>query len=215
MSFALPVFFGFLTSAIGITPPGLINMTAAKVSIEEGRTRAFIFSAGATSIILLQTFLAVVFAKFIDKNPAVVLLLREIGLVIFLALTFYFFFLSKKRKKKQKTTQLKSKKSRFFFGMLLSSINFFPVPFYVFITLTLASYNHFSFDKTSIYGFVTGSGIGALFAFYCYIAFFKKLESQTTVLLANMNYIIGSITGLVSIFTLFNIINHYLKINGH
>ena len=69
MTFAIPIFLGFLTSAIGITPPGLINMTAAKVSIEEGRTRAFIFAAGAVTIILLQTFLAVVFAKFIDRNP--------------------------------------------------------------------------------------------------------------------------------------------------
>ena len=211
MSVALPLFFGFLTSAIGITPPGLINMTAAKVSIEEGRTRAFVFAIGATTIILLQTFLAVVFAKFIDQNPEVVLLLREVGLVIFIGLTLYFFFVSKKQKKTKSDSPLKSKKSRFFLGMFLSVINFFPIPFYVFITLTLASYKYFSFEKSSIYSFVIGSGIGALFAFYCYIAFFKKLENKTEILLSNMNYIIGSITGLVSIFTLLNIINYYLN----
>jgi threonine/homoserine/homoserine lactone efflux protein len=57
MTFALPLFLGFLTSAIGITPPGLINMTAAKVSIEEGRTRAIVFATGAVVIILVQTVL--------------------------------------------------------------------------------------------------------------------------------------------------------------
>lgn len=209
MTFALPLFLGFLTSAIGIIPPGLINMTAAKVSIQEGRTRAFVFAIGAVLIVFLQTFLAVVFAKFIDKNPSVVLILREIGLFIFTGLTVYFFLYAKKIKRKEDDTALKSKRSRFFLGMLLSALNFFPIPFYVFVSVTLASYNYFSFEKSFVYSFVLGSGLGALFAFYCYIVYFKKLERKSEFLLKNMNYIIGSITGFVSIITLVNIIKYY------
>jgi threonine/homoserine/homoserine lactone efflux protein len=209
MTIVLPLFLGFLTSAIGITPPGLINMTAAKVSIEEGRTRAFVFAVGAVLIILIQTFLAVVFAKVIDQNPSVVILFREVGLVFFVGLTAYFFLTSKKIKRKKNEIKLKSKKSRFFLGMLLSALNLFPIPFYVFVSVTLASYNYFSFEKSFVYSFVIGSGLGALFAFYCYIVFFKKMERKTNFLLINMNYIIGSITGLVSIITLANIVNYY------
>ena len=209
MTLALPLFLGFVTSAIGIIPPGLINMTAAKVSILEGRTRAFVFASGAVTIIFVQTFLAVIFAKFIDTNPSVVLLLREVGLVIFTGLTVYFFLTSNKQKREEDDTHIKSKRSRFFLGMLLSALNFFPIPFYVFVSVTLASYGYFSFEKSFVYSFVFGSGLGAFFAFYCYIAFFKKMESKTEFLLKNMNYIIGSITGLVSVLTLINIINHY------
>lgn len=209
MNVALPLFLGFVTSAIGIIPPGLINMTAAKVSILEGRTRAFVFASGAVTIIFVQTFLAVIFAKFIDTNPSVVLLLREVGLVIFTGLTVYFFLTSNKQKREEDDTHIKSKRSRFFLGMLLSALNFFPIPFYVFVSVTLASYGYFSFEKSFVYSFVFGSGLGAFFAFYCYIAFFKKMESKTEFLLKNMNYIIGSITGLVSVLTLINIINHY------
>ena len=209
MTIALPLALGFITSLIGITPPGLINMTAAKMSVEEGRTRAFVFAGGATFIILIQTFIAIVFAKFIDKNPDVVIVLREIGLVIFMALTFYFFWTSKKMKPKQKKVKIRSKKSRFFLGMLLSALNLFPIPFYVLISVTMASYNLFSFELPYIYTFVLGSGLGAFFAFYCYIAFFKKMETKTAFILNNMNYIIGSITGLVSIITLINVINYY------
>lgn len=209
MNVALPLFLGFVTSAIGIIPPGLINMTAAKVSILEGRTRAFVFASGAVTIIFVQTFLAVIFAKFIDTNPSVVLLLREVGLVIFTGLTVYFFLSSNKQKREEDDMHIKSKRSRFFLGMLLSALNFFPIPFYVFVSVTLASYGYFSFEKSFVYSFVFGSGLGAFFAFYCYIAFFKKMESKTEFLLKNMNYIIGSITGLVSVLTLINIINHY------
>lgn len=209
MGFALPLFLGFLTSSVGITPPGLINMTAAKVSLREGRTQALVFAAGASVVVLFQALVAVLFAKFLDKHPEIVIMFREVGLAIFAALTVYFFLTAKKTKPQKKEIKLHSKKSRFFLGMLLSALNFFPIPFYVFISITLASYNYFSFDKSFIYTFVLGSGIGAYFAFYCYIAFFKKMETRTAFILANMNYIIGSVTGLVSILTLVNILEYY------
>jgi threonine/homoserine/homoserine lactone efflux protein len=209
MGFALPLFLGFLTASVGITPPGLINMTAAKVSLKEGRSQALIFAAGATAVVLIQTYIAVVFAQFIDQNPDIIVLLREIGLGIFLALTLFFFWRGKRSENEVKKIKFHSKKSRFFFGMLLSALNFFPIPFYVFISVTLASYQYFSFDDLFICTFVFGSGTGAFFAFYCYIAFFKKMEAKTAFILKNMNYIIGSITGLVSAFSLCNIIQYY------
>ena len=209
MYFILPLFLGIMTAIIGILPPGLINMTAAKVGLKEGRIRAFVFASGATLVILIQTFIALLFARFIDKNPQVVLLLREIGLLVFIVLTIYFFWTPKKIIPNDKIVKLNSKKSRFFYGMLLSSLNFFPIPFYVFVSVTLASFNYFHFKNQLIYLFVIGSGIGSYFAFYCYITFFKKLETKTSFILNNMNYIIGSITGLVSIITLFNVIKYY------
>lgn len=211
MGFALPLFLGFLTASAGITPPGLINMTAAKVSVREGRTQALIFALGATVVVLIQIFIAVIFAQFIDRNPDVLILLREIGLAIFIGLTIFFFLRGQSTQKPgKKQIKLHSKKSRFFLGMLLSALNFFPIPFYVFISITLASYNYFSFDNFFISTFVFGSGIGAFFAFYCYIAFFKKLEDKTTFILKNMNYIIGTITGIVSAFTMWNVIMYYV-----
>lgn len=209
MGYVLPLFLGFITASAGITPPGLINMTAAKVGMDEGRTRALLFALGATSIVVVQTFIAVVFARFIDRNPDVVILLREIGLGIFVGLTVYFFWRGTRISAVPKEIRIHSKRSRFFLGMLLSALNFFPIPFYVFVSVTLASYNYFYFNKPFIYTFVIGSGIGAYFAFYCYIAFFKKMESRTAFILANMNYIIGTITGIVSIITLCNIIQYY------
>lgn len=209
MGYALPLFLGFVTASIGITPPGLINMTAAKVSLNEGRTRAIVFALGATLIVLIQTLIAILFARFIDKNPDVVILLREIGLAIFVVLTIYFFAKARKPKPRTAETKLHSKKSRFFLGMLLSALNLFPIPFYVFVSVTLATYGYFSFERDFIYTFTIGSGLGSLFAFYCYIAFFKKMETRTAFILNNMNYIVGTITALVSFVTMLNILQYY------
>lgn len=205
----MPLLLGILLSFLGILPPGLINMTVAKVSITEGKTRALVFALGATLIIFVQTFLAVLFAKFLDKNPSIILLFREVGLVVFATITFYLFYTRKNISAPKKEIKLKSKKSRFFMGMLLSALNFFPIPFYVFASVTLSFYNLFDFEKSSIYWFVLGSGLGSFLAFYCYITFFNRLESKATFMIKNMNYIIGSITGLVSIITLINVINYY------
>ncbi|HEX8269993.1 MAG TPA: LysE family transporter [Flavobacterium sp.] len=209
MTYAMPVLLGFATSCLGIIPPGMLNMTAAKMGVLEGRTRALVFASGASAIVILQTWIAVIFARYIDKNPHVVIVLREVGLAIFIALTIYFFVTAHKPKELKKELTLHSKKSRFFMGVLLSALNFFPIPFYVLVSITLASYDYFLFEKIFITSFVIGSGLGAFFAFYCYIVFFKKMETRTAFLIKNMNYIIGSVTGLVSILTLVNIIEYY------
>ena len=43
------------------------------------------------------------------------------------------------------------------------------------------------------------------------LAFFQKIEKKTDYILKNMNVIIGSITAIVSVITLINILEHYLR----
>ncbi len=184
-------------------------MTAAKVSIKEGKERAKLFVFGALIIVVFQTLAAVFFARFLDSRPDVVVLLREVGLGIFISLTIYFLVFAKQPKVKQDEVKMRSKTSRFFLGMLLSALNFFPIPYYVFVTITFASYNLFLFDKLSILLFLIGVVSGSYFVFYYYISFFKKIESKTDFFFKNMNQIIGTITGIVALMTLINVLKYY------
>ncbi|MEN2398150.1 LysE family transporter [Flavobacterium sp. MC2016-06] len=210
MTLLTPLLSGFIAAFIGIIPPGLINMTAAKINLKEGKKNALWFAFGAVLVILFQVSLAVLFAQVIDNRPDVVTLLREVGFVIFAILTIYFLFIAKDPKTKKKSKIKKSsKKSRFFLGMLLSGLNFFPIPYYVVVSVTLASYHLFVFENNVIFTFVLGSVLGSFLALYSYIAFFGRIEKKTDYLMRNMNTIIGSITGLISIATLFNILSYY------
>jgi threonine/homoserine/homoserine lactone efflux protein len=208
-SIALPFFSGLITASVGTALPGLINMTAAKVSIRDGRDRAMMFITGAMIIVFSQTLSAILFARYIDSRPDIIILLREVGFGIFAALTIYFFFLAKTPKAKKEELKMRSKTSRFFLGMLLSAINFFPVPYYVFITITLASFRLFTFDRLPISSFLVGVVIGSTAIFYYYVRFFNRIETKTDFFFKNMNQIIGSITGLVAFITLCNIIRYY------
>ncbi len=210
MNFVLPFFSGFLTASVGIALPGLINMTAAKISIRDGRERALMFILGALIIIFFQTLSAVLFARYIDARPEIVVLLREVGFGIFSLLAIYFFFFAKTPKKiKKETLNMRSKTSRFFLGMLLSTINFFPVPYYVFITISLASYRLFSFNQIPIFLFLIGVMLGSAVIFYYYISFFGKIESKTDFFFRNMNKILGTITAVVAFLSLCSILNYY------
>jgi threonine/homoserine/homoserine lactone efflux protein len=209
MNYITPLFFGFISAIVAIIPPGLINMTAAKVNHKEGKRNALWFVLGAILVICFQVFFAILFAKIINHRPDLVALLREIGFGIFTALTIYFLLIAKQPKGKSKKLKNKSKTKRFFLGMLLSALNFFPIPYYVFISISLASYKLFSFETTSIIIFVNGVVIGSFLVFYFYISFFNRIENKRDYIMKNMNTIIGSITGLISILTLINIIKYY------
>lgn len=209
MTLILPFILGFIVAAIGIAPPGLINMTAAKVSLKDGKNEANFFAIGATLIVFFQTLLAILFANFINSRPDIINRLQEIGLFIFIALTIYFFWKAKKPKLPESETKIRSKTNRFFLGMLLSSLNLFPVPYYAFVSITLSSYGYFYFTQYFIYSFVTGVVSGSFLVFYLYIIYFKKRESKSSFFMNNGNYIIGTITGIVSIITLFKLIKAY------
>lgn len=207
MDITLIFFLGVLFALIGVVPPGLLNMTAAKISLKEGHVRGIVFSLGVCVVVLVQTYLAVIFARYLNKHPEAISVLRSVALVIFILITVYFLFIAKAAPKKQTIDpKVKSKHSRFFQGMLMSAINVFPIPYQAYIAITLASIGWLSFGQINIISYVAGSATGTFVMLYIYIFFFDKIKDKPFTSQKNMNYIIGGITGLISILTLINII---------
>ncbi|MCA6422116.1 MAG: lysine transporter LysE [Flavobacterium sp.] len=206
MTVFLPFVLGFCISFLAAFLPGLINMTAAKISLNEGKSGALSFAFGAASIILFQTLLALLFARFISNHLEIVSTIEEIAIFIFTGLSIYFFWVAKKPKKIKTDIKVKGKSNRFFLGMLLSSLNLLPIPFYVFTSISLASSGYFSFNKIPIATFVTGVVSGSFFIFYLYIVAFKRIEKKTEFLFHNFNNIIGSVTAFIAIITLYKLI---------
>lgn len=206
MLFYLPLVLGFFIAFLAVIPPGLINMTAAKISLQEGKNEAISFALGASVIIFFQTFIAVLFARFISNHQEIVSTLQEIGIFIFTLLSIYFFWIAKKPKKIKTDSRVKGKSNRFFLGMLLSTLNLLPIPFYVFASMTLAASGYFNFDKITVAEFVIGVMIGSFTVFYIYIVAFKKIENKTEFLMRNINTIIGSATTFMAVLTLIKLL---------
>jgi len=206
MTFLLPYVLGFLISFLAAIFPGLINMTAAKISFQEGKSRAVSFAIGAACVVFFQTLIALLFARFISVHQEIVSTLQEIAIFIFSVLSIYFFWIAKKPKKIKTHSKVKGKSNRFFFGMLLASLNLLSIPFYVFTSISLAASGYFSFDKIPVVTFVSGVVSGSFTVFYIYIVAFKKIEKKTEFLFKNINFIIGTVTAFIAIVTLFKLL---------
>jgi len=199
-------FLGLIIAFVGVIPPGLLNMTAAKISLKEGYNRGIIFSIGVCVIVCLQTYIAAIFAKYLSNHPEVVDILQRVALVIFILITIYFLLLARKQPKPNVEANVRSKHRRFFQGMLLSALNVFPIPYQAYMTITLASIGWLTFENYSIISYVAGAATGTFVMLYIYIFFFDKIKNDKLTSQKNMNYVIGSITGLIAVFTLINII---------
>lgn len=206
MNITVIFFLGLVIALVGVVPPGLLNMTAAKISLKEGHVRGVMFSIGVCVIVLVQTYLASIFARYLSKHTEVVDILQRVAFVIFILITIYFLFIAKKEPKEVSELAVWSKKSRFFQGMFLSAINVFPIPYQAYMTITLASFNWLDFSQISIISYVAGAGMGTFVMLYVYMFFFDRIKNKTITSQKGMNYLIGGITGVISIVTLINII---------
>lgn len=206
MSITIIFFLGLIIALVGVIPPGLLNMTAAKISLKEGHNRGIIFSIGVCVIVAIQTYVASVFARYLSKHPEVVDVLQRVAFVIFVLITVYFLFVAKATTKQQIKTKTKSKHSRFFQGIFLSSINVFPIPYQAYMTITLASFGWLNFEQINVISYVAGAVSGTFVMLYMYIFFFDRVKNKAFTSQKNMNYIIGGITGIISVVTLINIL---------
>lgn len=206
MSITVIFFLGLIVALIGVVPPGLLNMTAAKISLKEGAGRGIMFSTGVCLVVFIQTYIAVIFARYLSNRSDIVEILQRVAFVIFVLITIYFFLLASKEAEPKVETEIKSKHSRFFNGMLLSVLNVFPIPYQAYMTITLASFGVMDFERLSIITYVTGAAMGTFVMLYVYIFFFDKIKDKAFTSQKNMNYIIGSVTGIVALFTFINIL---------
>jgi len=207
MEVLLPIIIGFCATFVSTLLPGLLNITAAKIGVREGRRNSMIFSSGAATVVFIQAYIAVTFARLISGDPEIIYYLEEGGVLVFILLTIYFLFLSKKKKPKaaDEVLKVRSRVGNYFMGMMLSALNFFPIPYYVFISVSFTSYKLFSFTNLYVFFFVLGATAGSFAVFYLYIIFFRKFEHKTEFFMRNVNYVIGSITGLIALVTMIRI----------
>lgn len=204
MTFVLAVFLGLIISIVGIIIPGMLNMTIAKISINENQKQALNFALGAVVVVFIQSFLGTYFAKFLDANPVFSEGLKKIGTFIFIGLTVAFFIMGlNSKKKKEVEVKIEQKRNRFFYGMALSAFNMFAIPWYALTTLMMSSKDLFNYDMLSILLFSLSAATGTYFVFYLYARFFKLIEHRLTFIVKNINFLIAFLTGIVAISSLY------------
>lgn len=206
MNNTLIFFISLLIAFIGVIPPGLLNVSAANISLKEGHNRSFMFSFGVCVIVAIQVYIAVIFAKYLSLHPEVTVILKRVAFVIFLLVSAYFFNTAKSTKTLPEHS-IKSRQSRFFQGLFMSAINIFPIPFQAYVVTTLLSFKWMNLESSTVGTYVSGAVMGTFIGLYIYILFFDTLKNKKLASPKNMNYTIGIITLLVALGTLINLVS--------
>jgi threonine/homoserine/homoserine lactone efflux protein len=206
LSITVIFFLGLFVALIGVVPPGLLNMTAARISLKEGAGRGIMFSTGVCIVVYIQTYVAAIFARYLSSHSDIVEILQRVAFVIFVLITIYFLVLASKQEEAKPETEIKSRHGRLLHGMLLSVLNVFPIPYQAYMTITLVSFGWMDFERLSIVTYVTGAATGTFVMLYFYIFFFDKIKDRRLTSQKSMNYSIGIITGIVALITFINIL---------
>ncbi|WP_373057744.1 LysE family translocator [Zunongwangia sp. H14] len=196
----------YFAALLGVLPPGLVNMTVAKTCLKEGKKSGVYVAAGASSIVLVQAFIAVLLAKYIFANPFVQNILLRAGLVIFLILGIYFFVMAK-RKTGIEHKSHKANAHSIFKGMLIAALNVFPIPYFVAIAGALNVGVGVTYHWYKIITFAIAASLGTFTSLYVYVFFFNRIEGKTETFSRYSNYFMAGLMLVLVIITLFRIYN--------
>ncbi|MFM1878603.1 MAG: hypothetical protein RLZZ241_1469 [Bacteroidota bacterium] len=206
MKHVLILFFATFSAAFMATvPPGLLNMNAAKISVEKGKTNAIIFSLGVSLVVVFQAYIAVLISKFLYRNPEIISWLQRAAIAIFAFFTIYFFVIARKERHRPLQFDKVSKRNSFFRGNLLAILNLLTIPYYSAINAMWNTSGWIQFEFLDIFVFVIAAGVGTFTVLYLYAVYFNRLEARNNAFSKNSNYILSVLMGILLVITLIRI----------
>jgi len=199
MSYLVHIALGFVMAFLSLIPPGMLNMTAVRTTIEKNRNEGIWFSLGAALIVIPQAFIALVFARYFSEHPEVVQRLQLAGIVVLFLLSIVFFF---QARKKFKGEGAKRQGKSFWIGMLMSAMNMLAIPFYLVLSSVLENRGLLNTEQPFINLFVSGVFLGAFTLFFVYVQFAQIIVKRAQFIARNINYILSLLFFVLGILTL-------------
>lgn len=208
MTEVLAFFSALIFSFVGVLPPGLVNMSVADIAVNKSIKQANHFIKGALIIVGLQSLFGFYLATFLDNHPTVMQHLKLVGCILFSILTLFFTSKGIQSLMQQSKAETKIKSSKlppFYYGIVLSIFNVFPIPYYAFLSLFFSGFIDSFFSITSGLFFVLGVILGSAFVFLLYKFIFVKFQNKIPFFINNINFIIAIISAIITLFTILDL----------
>lgn len=180
--------WGLAMASVGITLPGMVNMTSVNLSIRRGIRSAIHFSAGAAITVFFQAFIAVAFAGYIARHPEVFQFLKKAAVVLLLLFSLIFLYQALRNKAVEAR---KGKGHSFLLGILVAGMNVLTIPFFFAFSTFLKANDWLSQGLAPRLFFVSGASIGALLLLAGYAHFAQFIAGRVNSLSRNMNFIMS------------------------
>ncbi len=199
MPYLSHIALGFVMAFLSLIPPGMLNMTVVKTSIQKGKNEGVWFALGAALVVIPQAFIALVFARYFADNPQVVERLELAGIIVLFVLSIVFLM---QARRKFKGDGGKREGKSFWIGMLMSGMNMLAIPFYLVLSSVLENRGLLQTEQPFINLFVSGVFLGAFSLFFLYVNFAQIIQKKAQFIAKNINYILSVLFLALGILTL-------------
>jgi len=198
-------FTTFLAAFVASAPPGLLNVNAAKISVEKGKVNGIIFGLGVAVMVMLQTYIAVRIAKYLSRNPDVIGWLMQLAIIVFAVLAVFFFLKARKANVEQMHFDPGKKRSSFTKGLFLAAINLLTIPYYSGLNTLFHGQGLMNYKVIDEVIFIIAAGSGTFLVMYLYAFYFNKKEQKTNRFSKNSNYILSGLMLVLLTITLIRV----------
>jgi threonine/homoserine/homoserine lactone efflux protein len=187
----------FLAAAVATLPPGLLNMNAAKISVERGKKFGIYFSLACSLVIFIEALGAAAFSKYLFEHPETINHILVGALLIFIVFFFYFW----KKSNRDLTELAPSSSNSFLKGISLALLNLLTLPFYAGLHAALRSSKIARLATSETLGFATAALSGTFAILYGYAYGFAKISFDEQRFEKRSNRIIAGLMLLLVVFT--------------
>ena len=197
----------FMAAFLAALPPGLLNVNAAKTSVEKGKANGIMFGLGVSVTVMIQAYISVRITKYLLRNPEVIELLLQIALVVFVVLALFFFVKARKQHSKPIEFVQSKKRGSFTKGALLAAINILAIPYHSGLNTVFHKQNLMNYKVIDEVFFILASGLGTFLVMYLYAFYFNKMERKTNRFSKNSNYILSVLMAVLFVITAIRLFN--------
>jgi len=203
MNYIIPFIVGFLAAFVGLLAPSMLNMTAARTSIEKGKKAGITFASGAASVVFIQGFIAVTFAKYLVAHPEVITKLKTAAVFVLFGLAIFFFM---QARKKVNLEGKQKKGNNYLTGFGMSSLNMLAIPFYLAMATLAENKGWMTIEKPFSIIYVLGAVLGAFSLFAIYATFAEIIAKKAQFIAKNINYILSILFVVLALLTLIKLL---------
>jgi len=195
---------GFLISALGSIPVGMITLNIMKRAIDYGRKAAWIMSLGATVPEFGYTYIALYGFDFLNGNQMIEANIQLAATVFFFVLAIYYLYKSLQPQPMEAKTREGS--THFLSGLLIATMNVLIVPFWIFVAAWLETYDYHFDSQWILLIFSLGAALGALAIFIAYAELGTFLLHRVKVVAQYSNRVVGVIFLGLGLYQLFQLL---------
>lgn len=172
---------GFLVSFVGSIPLGYLNVVGFQVYTANGKNALIFYLLGVVSIEAIVIYATLIFANKLASNQKLLQLISLFSILFMFFLAFVFYTQAKGEVGNADALAKYLGFSPYTIGIILSSLNFIQIPFWLGWNLYLLNAKYIAVENNDKYSYVAGTLLGTFFGMLVLVFFLNFIVSGSNI----------------------------------